>query len=379
MAGKITLSIIKADVGGYVGHSATHPALLEKAEENAAKAKKDGLIIDFFIGHCGDDTAFIMTHKHGPNNQKIHTMCWNAFLQMTEVAKELGQYGAGQDILSEAFSGNLRGMGPGYAEMEFEERPSEPVICFLADKTEPGAWNMPLYKIFADPFNTAGLVIDTKMYQGFDFQVDDLIEAKKVTFHCPEEIYQMLAFIGAPGRFVIKHVYHKLDGEICAVTSTQRLSLMAGRYVGKDDPVMAVRCQSGLPAVGEVLNPFAFPHTVAGWMRGSHHGPLMPVSMKEATPTRFDGPPRVVALGFQLKDGKLIGPRDMFADPSYDRARQIANEIADYMKAHGPFEPHRLPLDDMEYTTMPQIMETLKNRWEPEEEETKAKGPASKI
>ncbi|WP_420847180.1 fructose 1,6-bisphosphatase [Nonomuraea basaltis] len=33
---------------------------------------------------------------------------------------------------------------------------------------------------------------------------------------------------------------------------------MAGKYVGKDDPVMIVRCQSGLPAVGEVLEPFTF-------------------------------------------------------------------------------------------------------------------------
>ena len=28
---------------------------------------------------------------------------------------------------------------------------------------------------------------------------------------------------------------------------------MAGRYVGKDDPVMIVRCRSGLPAVGEAI------------------------------------------------------------------------------------------------------------------------------
>ena len=51
-------------------------------------------------------------------------------------------------------------MGPGYAEVEFEPRPSETVLCFLADKTEPGAWNLPLFRMFADPFCTAGLVID---------------------------------------------------------------------------------------------------------------------------------------------------------------------------------------------------------------------------
>ncbi|MFW6114060.1 MAG: fructose 1,6-bisphosphatase, partial [Actinomycetota bacterium] len=80
---------------------------------------------------------------------------------------------------------------------------------------------------------------------------------------------------------------------------------------------------------------------------------------------RFDGPPRVVALGFQLKEGRLVGPRDMFADPSYDLARQKALEIADYMRRHGPFEPHRLPLDEMEYTTMPKVMEKLEDRFEP--------------
>ena len=82
------------------------------------------------------------------------------------------------------------------------------------------------------------------------------------------------------------------------------------------------------------------------------------------TPTRFDGPPRVVALGFQLAEGELIGPRDMFADKSYNRAREIALYIADYIRMHGPFEPHRLPADEIEYTTMPQLMEKLKDRFE---------------
>jgi fructose 1,6-bisphosphate aldolase/phosphatase len=89
----------------------------------------------------------------------------------------------------------------------------------------------------------------------------------------------------------------------------------------------------------------------------------MPVSIKDSTPTRFDGPPRVVAAGFQLSDGKLVGPRDMFDDKSYDNARQQASDVADYMRAHGPFEPHRLPLEEMEYTTMPQVMEKLSGRF----------------
>lgn len=98
-------------------------------------------------------------------------------------------------------------------------------------------------------------------------------------------------------------------------------------------------------------------------MRGSHQGPLMPVATWDSTPTRFDGPPRVVALGFQLAQGHLVGPRDMFADKSFDHAREKANEMADIMRRHGPFEPHRLPLEAMEYTTLPQVMEKVKGRF----------------
>ncbi|RLF43096.1 MAG: hypothetical protein DRN18_01020, partial [Thermoplasmata archaeon] len=74
-------------------------------------------------------------------------------------------------------------------------------------------------------------------------------------------------------------------------------------------------------------------------------------------------PPRVIALGFQLSEGRLVGPVDLFDDPGFDRARQIALEVADYMRAHGPFEPHRLPLEEMEYTTLPGVLEKLKERF----------------
>lgn len=363
MESKITLTAVKADIGGFVGHSSVHPALLEKVKE-CLEQKNKGLLIDFHVTHVGDDINLFLTHKEGIDSANIHELAWDTFKEATEVAKKLKLYGAGQDLLEDSFSGNIKGLGPGIAEMEFVERPSEPVIIFMADKTEPGAWNYPLYKIFADPFNTIGLVIDPKMHEGFKFEVHDLIENKKIIFSLPEELYNLLIFIGAPGRYCIKNIFSKTTGEIAATSSTQRLNLLAGRYVGKDDPVCIVRCQSGLPAVGEALEPFANPHLVSGWMRGSHSGPLMPVSLNNATPTRFDGPPRVVALGFQMCNGKFIGPQDFFADIAFDNARQKANDLANYLRRLGPFEPHRLGLDEMEYTTMPSVMDKLKDRFE---------------
>jgi fructose 1,6-bisphosphate aldolase/phosphatase len=366
----ITISAIKADVGGYVGHGDVHPEMVAEAQGRMQEAISEGILIDGKVGACGDDVNFVMTHERGIDSEEVHKLAWDAFQALTQVAKRLHLYGAGQDILVDAFSGNVKGAGPGVAEMEIEERPSEPFIVFAADKTEPGAWNLPVYKIYADPFNTAGLIVDPKMHDGFTFEVHDLIENKAIFFDCPEDLYDLLVFIGTPSRFVIKHVFRKDNrDEPVAVTSTSRLALIAGRYVGKDDPIMVIRCQSGLPAVGEVVEPFAYPHLVAGWMRGSHHGPLMPCGLDNHQPSRFDGPPRVIGMGFQLADGKLIGPRDMLGNNSFDRARQIALEVTDYMRRMGPFEPERLPMEEMEYTTLPEVAERIGDRWQSLEEQ----------
>ncbi|MEM2234585.1 MAG: fructose-1,6-bisphosphate aldolase/phosphatase [Desulfurococcaceae archaeon] len=363
MGQKTTLSVIKADVGSVAGHYMPHPDQLAVCTKILAEAKRRGVIIDFYVTHVGDDIQLLMTHTKGVDSPEIHGLAWEAFKEATKIAKELGLYAAGQDLLSEAFSGNLRGMGPGVAEVEFEERPSEPIITFHADKTEPGAFNLPLFRVFADPFNTAGLVIDPKMHEGFIFEVFDVYEGKSVKLSAPDEIYDILALIGTQGRYIIKKVFRKADGLIAAVVSTERLNLIAGRYVGKDDPVAIVRTQHGLPAVGEVLEAFAFPHLVAGWMRGSHFGPLMPVPQRYARVTRFDGPPRIIALGWQIKEGKLVGPADLFDDVAFDETRRIAQTIAEYMRRHGPFMPHRLGPEEMEYTTLPQVLKKLEDRF----------------
>lgn len=360
-----TLSVIKADVGGFVGHSAMHPDVLDAGREALARAVQSGLLIDGHASSCGDDLFLIMSHDRGENNEDVHRLAWDTFVAGTDVAKKLHLYGAGQDLLVDAFSGNIRGAGPGSAELELEERPSEPVIVFMGDKTSAGSFNLPLYKMFADPFNTAGLVIAEPLHSGFAFEVHDVKEHRKIVLSAPEEVYDLLVFIGSPGRYAVKRVVSRLTGEVGAVSSTDKLSLIAGRYVGKDDPTAIVRAQGNFPAVGEILEPFTTAWTVEGFMRGSHYGPWMPTSLRNATPSRFDGPPRVVALGFQLADGKLIGPRDMFDDPAFDNARREANDVADYLRKHGPFEPHRLPLDEMEYTTMPAVAARISSRWAP--------------
>lgn len=233
---KVTISLIKADVGSVAGHHVVHPKQIELARDILREAKETGLLIDYRVFHCGDDLQLLMTHDKGENSQEIHGLAWNTFKEVTEkVSSKLKLYAAGQDLLKETFSGNVKGMGPGVAEMEIEERRSEPIIVFAADKTSPGgAFNLPLYKIFADPYNTAGLIIDPSMHDGFIFRVLDIVEGKYVDLKCPEEMYDLIALIGTTERYVVERVYRARDKLLAAVVSTTKLSLIAGRYVGKE-------------------------------------------------------------------------------------------------------------------------------------------------
>ena len=150
------------------GHTVVPSPLFVVANKKLTEAKESGLINSFFVFNAGDDLELLMTHSKGENSEEVHKLAWDTFMAGADRAKELKLYGAGQDLLKDAFSGNVRGMGPGVAEMEFEERGSDPLVVFAADKTEPAAFNYLLYKIFADPFNTAGLVIDPRMASGFE-------------------------------------------------------------------------------------------------------------------------------------------------------------------------------------------------------------------
>ncbi|HDJ22072.1 MAG TPA: fructose 1,6-bisphosphatase [Candidatus Bathyarchaeota archaeon] len=370
---KTTVSIIKADVGSIPGHVKVPRILLDMAERKMLHAKESGLINSYYVFNAGDDLELLMTHSRGESNEDIHRLAWETFMECAAKAKELKLYGAGQDLLVDAFSGNVKGMGPGVAEIEFQERGSDPLIVFAADKTEPSAFNYLMYRVFADPCNTSGLVIDPRMTCGFSFEVLDAKHSRSVVLRAPEELHSLLALIGTTERYMVKRVYRNSDNEVAASLSTTKLAYIAGKYVGKDDPVCLVRAQSGLPSVGEITSPLLHPYLVAGWMRGSHWGPLYPVALRHSQCTLFDGPPRLIGLGIQVSNGKLVEDDegkpivvDLFDDPAFDLARREALELAAHLRRQGIFQPARLSAEAMEYTTLPQCLKELESRFKEE-------------
>jgi fructose 1,6-bisphosphate aldolase/phosphatase len=128
---KLTLSVIKADIGSIGGHIAPSAELLRTVRHFIA-THGAALLLDSYVGSTGDDIAILMTHRRGEGDAGIHKLAWDAFVAGTATAKQQGLYGAGQDLLRESFAGNVRGMGPAVAEMQIDERASEPFLLLAA-------------------------------------------------------------------------------------------------------------------------------------------------------------------------------------------------------------------------------------------------------
>jgi fructose 1,6-bisphosphate aldolase/phosphatase len=364
LAMKVTLSVIKADIGSIGGHIAPSTELLHTVGR-FIHTHGDALLLDSYIGSTGDDIAILMTHRRGEGDAAVHKLAWDAFVAGTAAAKQQGLYGAGQDLLRESFSGNVRGMGPAVAEMHIDERASEPFLFFAADKTDPGAFNLPLYLAFADPMNTPGLLLAPKIAQGFRFVIMDVMRTDAdhvIELNAPEELYDIAALLRDPERYVVESVWSRATGEQAVAVATSRLHNIAGKYTGKDDPVMLVRTQMNFPATGEVLAPWAIGHFVAGGMRGSHHVPIMPVPLGTGT-SWFDGPPLVTCAALSMHDGRLTEPLDAFAHPFWEAVRERVAGKAMEIRRQGFVGAAMLPMAELEYTGITEKLAALDRRF----------------
>jgi fructose 1,6-bisphosphate aldolase/phosphatase len=364
---KITVSVIKADVGGIGGHTRPSDALIDAVKETV---KNSGdLLIDHYIGYCGDDVHIVMSHTKGVDNKDVHKLAWDAFEAGTAVAKKEGLYGAGQDLLKDSFSGNVKGMGPGVAELEFEERPNEAFTVFAADKTEPGCFNYPMYRLFVDALSNTGLIVNKSLAEGVRFTIMDVEDGTIADLELWQDKPTLEAALMYPGRYVIAEIHTK-EGEPILSASTDRLHNIAGIYVGKDDPVCLIRTQKLFPATEEAGSVFNNPHYVAGNTRGSHNMPLMPVKLNSAATINFCIP-IVQSLVFSMHEGKFTGPFDGFSTPDWDYIREQATKKALAIRSQGFIHPATLVPDELEYAEGYKArMSKLKEKMKPMDSKT---------
>lgn len=369
---RITLSVIKADVGSVGGHTKPTSDMLNVVRTRVAQAIQDKMLLDGFVSHTGDDIAIVMSHTKGENSREVHSFAWDCFLAATEVAKRAGLYGAGQDLLVDAPSGNLRGAGPAVAEIEFDHslkkpRAAESFMVFAADKCGPGAYNLPFFLSFADPMYCAGLMLP-QMIQGFQFNIIDMDNTTGdsiISLNAPEDYYRITALLRDNERFGIDGIYSRKYNERAVSVSAHRLHSIAGTYTGKDDPVAIVRNQGFFPAPEEIISTFALAHFVGGDARGSHVMPLMPVALN----TAVTGPyclPIVSAIGFSLDAAGHFSESytDFFANPVWDQVRLNAQRKGIDMRRQGWSGAAMLPYSELEYSGFRETVTGLLSKFE---------------
>jgi fructose 1,6-bisphosphate aldolase/phosphatase len=169
-----------------------------------------------------------------------------------------------------------------------------------------------------------------------------------VELNAPEDLYDIAALLRDTHRFVVKSIRSRTTGEECVACSTTRLHNIAGKYVGKDDPVMIVRVQSQFPATGEVLSPYAIAPYVSGDLRGSHNVAFMPSPVNRPV-AFFDGPALVSCLAFCVHNGRLTEPVDVFAHPFWDHIREKAAEKTLEIRKQGFVGPAMVGFEELEY------------------------------
>jgi hypothetical protein len=277
-----TVSVFRACAGGYVGDGHVHPALLDAVREAVAEAKEANLITDGYVARCGDDIGVVLLHGESIGSESIHLLASDAFDRAASVGRRLHQHG-------------LNGAPPDVdaAEISLNVRDSEPVLCFFADKAGPGSWNVHLYRMFGDPFNTPALVSDDAMSRGFRFYANG---TQSGSFDLPGDLYRFLGVAGRPGCCVREG--GRARSSRCRRTATRRRAR-------SDAPSASVsrsrRTDSSAPAT--------FSETRRSTMRADRRLPPRTTS-EDTAPSRRPANRRVATK--QPGGGRTVVPRAPF-------------------------------------------------------------------
>jgi fructose 1,6-bisphosphate aldolase/phosphatase len=384
----------KADVGGVGGH------VVAAEEVKAAVAKfilenngyrGEPIYTSLMVTHTGDDVGVTGIMSEKVPMEVVDELMWDALMEGTAKATELGLYGPGQDMIADAFTGNLRGAGPASVVLPLPVRPENPsqtVVVSFADKTEPMAFNYYATGAYMLPRFNSGLVIaSSRMKRGYLFEIVDLdtkaqaieagahprdpkaldgkmeelakgLQEKVITLRAPEDLYDIEGLTRS-SRFCIARIWTRDEkaekAQLGYVVSAERLHNIKTKkgftYGGKDDPVLLALAQGDWPAPGEITSPWAACPMVAGDCRGSHNLHILPVPINWQT-SYWSGPiVSCVTLSVNLNAGRIGAISDQFSlGTPWDWVRQRASELAvQFRNAHGIKQPATLHEDELEY------------------------------
>jgi fructose 1,6-bisphosphate aldolase/phosphatase len=384
----------KADVGGVGGHVVA----ADEVKSIVAKFVLDNnvqggkpLFSSLIVTHTGDDVAVTGILDEKAEMSVVDELMWDALQEGASKAAELGLYGPGQDLVADAFTGNLRGAGPATVTLPFpvrKDNASQTVLLSFCDKTEPMAFNYYATGAYLLPrFNTGLVIAASKMKRGYILDIVDLdtkaqaVEAgahprdpqaldgkmeelakglfeKVVRLRAPEDLYDIEGLCRS-SRFVVARIWSRNErgdadqlGYVCSAERLHNIKTKKGfTYGGKDDPVLLAFAQGDWPAPGEITSPWAACPMVAGDCRGSHYLHILPMPINSQT-SYWSGPIiSAVTLSCNIHTGRIGAISDQFAlGTPWDSVRRQASDLAiQFRNAHGIKQPATLHEDELEY------------------------------
>src|SRR5919202_1185121 len=171
----------KADVGGVGGHVVAADevkSVIAKFVLDNNGYRGEPIFTSLIVTHTGNDCAVTGIMSEHADMSVVDELLWDALQEGASKASELGLYGPGQDLVADAFTGNLRGAGPATVALPFpvrKDNPSQTVLVSFADKTEPMAFNHFATGAYMLPrFNTGLIIAASKMKRGYIFEIVDL-------------------------------------------------------------------------------------------------------------------------------------------------------------------------------------------------------------
>lgn len=392
---QFTLSDIKADAGGKVGHTSIPNHYRGIAEASLQEAKAQGLIFttSAFV-EVGDDEHLLMSHQRGADSNEIHLFSHRTFFRQVWVAEVLGYkwYGLGQDLVGKstegrtteelanltddfinllpeylppverarmddlkkayqewkfdkgeghkvepAFSGNVSGQGPGFAELPLNQ--PEPVGLLAIDKAGPSAFNLPIWWSLNQAASDGSLFgyLEGVGGNGAVLEIWDVESHRRVFLDLASEGHVIRDLLGAIEKFNIKRVWARTSeewnpsqvesslGTVLLAASTEKLAVISGgEYLGKDDPVLLA-----VEPLARALNLFMRDqfYMTQGDGRGSHFMFPTPLPFEDAIATINSRGVAVSAWVTFDASGEISKFEDVFADPSYELARDRAYSV----------------------------------------------------
>ncbi|MFQ5931630.1 MAG: fructose 1,6-bisphosphatase, partial [Nitrospiraceae bacterium] len=389
LAKRATITVVSANVSRWLGGLSSIPnEVVEAGRAVLRMAQQAGDIRDYRIYPFGNDLHVqANTLGIGLQNHKVHKLVYEAVSSALAQAAKAGFYRPidGQDFFRLSPRERIAALRLRAVELPFTERGAEPIVIAKLMNGGIGAFNRMLFNLFFHPDKGSHQRLDGTRFISIVENVGDLgagkVKRRLFAFgDRPREetlilIYpflgeplelsrdqvgdwgELLSMVANPAEWVISAIYavegrFVTDGknlqatrhEPAAMVSVE--SALSGTPV--EDPVVIVRLQSGLPAVGEShFNLGADFHFTIGGRGSGYHVGVMPVTMAQArNQTREEGTAKLVAYSYQSYDNGRIPPdhdvTDLFAQDTVQTEwlQQEARERIEIMVQHGEFQPY---------------------------------------